>query len=273
MVGETEAQGSERRITRRIRKAKNDPLFILDNFYQILYTFFVMDRIELQAQKRESVGKALNSLRKEGFLPSVVYGHDFATVPIQIKYTDFEKVFKKAGESTLINLKIGAKVEPAVIKDIQRDPITDQITHADFYKVNLLEKIKANVQVVVIGESEAVKSGGILVKTVNELEVEALPQDLPHELQIDISVLNNFGDEVKIKNILLSDKVKINANPEDVIALVQEPRKEEIEEAAPPSVEEVEVIKKEEKPEAEAPATEKGKEPPSAKASEGKEKK
>ena len=203
-----------------------------------------MEKIELQAEIRESVGKALNSLRKEGFLPSVVYGHNFEPVAIQIKYKDFEGIFKKAGESTLINLKIGGKEEPAVIKDIQKDPVSDQIIHADFYKVNLLEKIKANVPVVVKGESEAVKAGGILVKTVNELEVEALPQDLPHELEIDISRLQNFGDHIQIKDILVSDKVKLEANPEDIVALVQEPREEVIEEVLP-SVEEVEVIKKE----------------------------
>lgn len=207
-----------------------------------------MERIELQAQKRESVGKALKSLRKEGFLPSVVYGHNFEAIPIQIKYKDFEKVFKAAGESTLINLKIGDKEEPIVIKDIQKDPVSDKIIHADFYRVNLKEKIKAKVPLVIVGESEAVRNGGILVKTVNELEVEALPQDLPHELQVDISGLRNFGDHVQIKDILISDEVKVEANLEDIVALVQEPRKEEVVEAAPPSVEEVEVIKKEEKP-------------------------
>mgnify|MGYP001593229313 CR=1 FL=1 len=204
-----------------------------------------MQKIELQAQKRELVGKSPNSLRKEGFLPSVIYGHNFEPKAIQIKYKDFEKAFKAAGESTLINLKIGDKEEPAVIKDIQKDPVSDQIIHADFYKVSLTEKIKANVPVVVIGESEAVKNGGVLIKTVNELEVEALPQDLPHELQIDISRLHNFGDHIQIKDISVSDKVKIEANPEDIVALVQEPREEVIEEVAPPSVEEVEVIKKE----------------------------
>lgn len=202
-----------------------------------------MEKIELQAEIRESVGKALNSLRKGGFLPSVVYGRNFEPVAIQIKYKDFEKVFKKAGESALISLKIGDKEEPTVIKDIQKDPVSDRIIHADFYKVNLSEKIKAKVPIVVKGESEAVKAGGILLKTVTELEVEALPQDLPHELEIDISRLQNFGDHIQVKDILISDKVKLEANPEDIVALVQVPREEVIEEAAP-SVEEVEVIKK-----------------------------
>ena len=203
-----------------------------------------MEFIELQAKIRELVGKSQNSLRKEGFLPSVIYGHNFESLPIQIKYSDFEKVFKKAGESTLINLKINDKDEPAVIKDIQKDPVSDKIIHADFYKVNLKEKIKAKVPLVMKGESEAVKAGGILVRTVNELEVEALPQDLPHELQIDVSRLQNFGDHILVKDIFVSDKIKIEANLEDVVALVQEPRAEVVEEAAAPTVEDVEVIKK-----------------------------
>lgn len=201
-----------------------------------------MERIELEAQKRESVGKGLNSLRKEGFLPSVVYGHNFEAAPIQIKYTDFEKVFKKAGESTLINLKMGASVEPTVIKDIQKDSVTDKIIHADFYKVDLKEKIKAKIPLVSVGESEAVKAGGILVKTASELEVEALPKDLPHELQIDLSRLHNIGDHILVKDIFVFENVKIEANPEDVVALIQAPREEAVE--AAPLVEEVEVIKK-----------------------------
>lgn len=216
-----------------------------------------MEKIELQAQKREQIGKSLNSLRREGFLPSVVYGHNFETVPVQVKYADFEKVFKKAGESTLINLKLGDKEEPVVIKDIQKNPVTGRIIHTDFYKVSLIEKIKANVPVVFVGESEAVKAGGILVKNINEFEVEALPGDLPHEITVDISVLNNMGDHIFVRDLLIfpgegsreagiaSDKVKIMANPDEMVALVQEPRPEEVEAAPAPSVEEVEVVKKE----------------------------
>ncbi|TSC90569.1 MAG: large subunit ribosomal protein L25 [Parcubacteria group bacterium Gr01-1014_2] len=203
-----------------------------------------MESIELEAQKRELVGKSQNSLRRKGFLPSVIYGHNFEPIPIQIKYSDFEKVFKKAGESTLINLKINDKEEPAIIKDVQKDPVSDKVIHADFYKVNLKEKIRAKIPLVLIGESEAVKAGGVLIKTLSELEVEALPQDLPHELQIDISSLKNFGSHISVKDISFSDKIKIEANPEDIVALVQEPKKEVIEEAAAPSVEDVEVIKK-----------------------------
>lgn len=218
-----------------------------------------MEHIELQAEKRELVGNSLNSLRKKGFLPSIIYGHNFETIPIQVKYKDFERAFKAAGESTLITLRIsspaGEDSEPTVIKDIQRDPVTEEFIHADFYKVNLKEKIKAKIPVVVIGESEAVKNGGILVKTASELEVEALPQDLPHELQIDISRLNKFGDQILVKDIAVPSNVKIEASPEDVIALVQEPREEKVEEEAAPSVDDVEVIKKEEKTE-EEPAVE-----------------
>ncbi|MEK7579631.1 MAG: 50S ribosomal protein L25 [Patescibacteria group bacterium] len=203
-----------------------------------------MQKIELQAEKREQIGKSLKSLRKDGFLPSVVYGHKFEPIAIKIRYKDFEKVFKIAGESTLITLKIGDSEEPSVVKDIQRDPLTDKVIHADFYKVNLKEKIKAKIPVVLEGESDAVKAGGILLKTLNELEVEALPQDLPHEFKIDISKLQNIGDQILVKDIAVSDKVKIEADPEDIIALIQEPREEVVEEAAPPSVEEVEVIKK-----------------------------
>lgn len=206
---------------------------------------------ELEALKREAVGRSLNTLRKEGFLPSVLYGHGFEPVSIQIKYSDFEKVYRSAGESTLINLKLGDKSELAMIKDVQRDSLTEKFLHADFYRVRMEEKIKAAIPLVFEGDSEAVKAGGILVKPTNEVEIESLPQDLPHELRVDITPLKEFGDEILMKDVPVPPGVKVFANPEDVVALIQAPREEVEEELPAPAPEEVEVIKKEEKPEEE----------------------
>jgi len=209
------------------------------------------DKLELTVQKRNIFGKKLTSLRGSDFIPAIVYGHNFDSIPLQVKYLDFEKVFKKAGETTMIYLKYNGESYPVVVKDIQKDSVTDRVIHIDFYRVSLKEKITANVPLVFVGESEAVKVGGVLVKVIDEVEVEAFPQDLPHQLEVDISGLKNFGDDILIKDLKISDKVEILAKPDEVVATVQEPRKEEVEEAPAAEVEEVEVVKKEEKEEEE----------------------
>lgn len=203
-------------------------------------------KLEIEAALREAVGGGLNSLRKEGFLPSVLYGHNFSPISLKVKYSDFENVYKKAGESTLINLKLDNKLELAMVKDVQADPVSGKFIHADFYRVKMDEKIHTDIPLVFVGDSRAVKAGGVLVKAINELEVEALPQDLPHEIPVDVSGLRNFHDEIFIRDLAISEKVKLlNVHPEDVVAVVQEPRKEEGPEVAAAAPEEVEVIKKE----------------------------
>jgi len=222
-------------------------------------------KIELNAQKREVLGRKVKSLRRSGLVPAVLYGKGQEAVALQVPMKDFEKVFKIAGESTLVYLNVeDGKAVPTIIHDVTRDPIRDTFIHADFHKVSLTEKIKANVPVVFAGESPAVKDlKGIFVRNVNELEVEAFPQDLPHEITIDISKLAAFGDQILVKDVDLGDKIKIVAEPEEIVATVQEPISEEELQAqlAEPTtdvsaVEEIEKEKKEEEVPAdeEAPA-------------------
>jgi len=139
---------------------------------------------------------------------------------LQIPVKDFAKAFESAGESTLVYINVDGQAYPVIIHDVSRDPVTDDVIHADFYKVRLDEKIKTNVPVEFVGEASAVKDlGGIFVRNVNELEVEALPQDLPHELTIDISVLKLFGDKVTIGDIKksLGSGVVLTAEDDEAI--------------------------------------------------------
>ncbi len=212
-------------------------------------------KIELNAQKREILGSRVSQLRKSGYIPAILYGKGQGSLPLQIPVKDFKKAFELAGESTLIFINVGDQSYPTIIHDIARDAVSDDILHADFYKVRLDEKIKAKVAVVFEGESLAVRDlGGIFVRNMNELEVEAFPQDLPHEIEVDISVLKNFHDSISISDLKLGDKVEIKANPADAIVLIQEPRTEEELKAEletpTATAEDVEVIKKE-KPEGE----------------------
>ena len=214
-----------------------------------------MQKVELQAQSRTIIGRASKTLRTQGLVPAVLYGHNFTSLNIQIPTKEFTKVYALAGESTLVYLKLDAEAYPTIIHDVTVDPVSDGIIHADFYKVRLDEKIKAKIPLVIVGESPAVKSlGGILVKNLNEIEVEGLPQDLPHQFDVDISKLEKFGDHFLVKDIKVSDKLTVMINSDDIIALIQEPiseekLKESLETTSTTTVEDVEMIKKEKKEE------------------------
>jgi large subunit ribosomal protein L25 len=210
-----------------------------------------MDKIILQAEPREIMGRKVRSLRRQGFVPAVIYGHGFNSLPIQVPLKEFEKVYTEAGETTIVYLNLEGEEYPTIIQDVARDPISDELLHADFYKVRLDEKIKARIPLNFVGESPAVKNlGGILVKNISEIEVEGFPQDLPHQIDVDISSLKELKSQILIKDLPVSKKLKVEADPAAIVVLVQEPISEEelkaqLETPTVPSAEEVEVIKKE----------------------------
>lgn len=161
-------------------------------------------------------------------MPAVLYGEGVETQPLSIAYKDFEKAWKQAGESTLVELDVAGKVHNVLIHDIVEDPMKGTFVHADFYAVRMDRAIRTKVPLEFIGESHAVKNeGGILVKVVHELEVEALPKDLPRELTADISSMLVLEARLMIKDIPLPKGVKIIAEENEVIAVVERPRSEE----------------------------------------------
>jgi len=210
-----------------------------------------MERIIIQAQPRHITGRKVKSLRRQGLVPAVIYGHGFNSLPIQVPLKEFERVYTEAGETTIVYLNLEGKEYPTIIQDVAKDPISDELLHADFYKVRLDEKIKAKIPLNFVGESPAVKNlGGILVKNISEIEVEGFPQDLPHQIDVDISSLKELKSQILIKDLPVSKKLKVEADPAAIVVLVQEPISEEelkaqLETPTAPSAEEVEVIKKE----------------------------
>lgn len=160
-------------------------------------------------------------------VPAVMYGRGYDAVSLEVPQKDLDKALKEAGESTLVYLNVDGQAHPTIIHDVSRDHVDDHVIHADFYKVRLDEKIKSMIPVQFKGESPAVKNeGGIFIRNMNEIEVEALPQNLPHEIEINISKLEKFGDHITVGDIKIDD-VKILADPEQIIALVKEPLSEE----------------------------------------------
>lgn len=197
--------------------------------------------LELSVQKRNILGKKSNSLRLKGLLPAVIYGQGVVSAPVQMKYGDFEKVYKVAGENTLVNINS----KPVLIYNVTKDSRTGKFLHADFYQVKSDKKIKAKIPVVFIGESEAVNNlGGILVKNLYEVEVESLPKDLPKELTVDLSNLQALNDVVKAGDLALSKGVKIMGNLEEIIvSIVVAKAEEEVVESVVAEKEKIEAVK------------------------------
>lgn len=210
--------------------------------------------MELTVQKREILGKRIKSLRKSGFIPAELYGRGKENIHFSVSVKEFTNVFKKAGESTVLKIKIenGDKKEGeinALVQDIQRNPTTDEITHIDLYQVRMDEKITASIPLEFVGEAPAVKEkAGVLNKSMREIEVESLPGDLPHSIKIDISILSEIGASIRAKDLHIGKGVKILVEPETVLATIVEQAKEEIE-VKPVSVEDVKVEGEEKKKE------------------------
>lgn len=206
----------------------------------------LLTMIILNAEKREIFGKKLKKSRGEGKMPAIVYGRKKEATPVFLDLKDFSKTWKEAGKSTVLKLKNPDNhfEENVIIQQVDLDPLHDKPLHADFYVVEMDKIITAPVPLVFKGESSAEKDlGGVLVKVVYEVEVEALPNDLPKELIIDVSGLDNMDSQIAIKDIKLPKGVKINAEPDEVVALISEAQGEIIEEPTM-TIADVEVEKK-----------------------------
>jgi len=193
-----------------------------------------MAKFNLVAEKRDLFGKKLKKLRKQGILPGNLFGKDTKSVAIQVKTKDFERLYKEAGETSVIYIKIEGeeKERPVLVSDLHFNPITDTKLHVDFHQVNLKEKVTAHVPVEIVGEPEIVKSGAaILSVTLNEIEIEALPTDIPENITFDVSNLNEIGAMLKVSDAKVSSDVEIKTDPEISVVSVSEPQKEEVVEA------------------------------------------
>lgn len=198
--------------------------------------------VTLDIKKRDSK-QSLIAVRKDGFIPAVYYGPKEPTTSVMIEKKSFEKAWKLAGESTVITLKSEDGEHDAMIHDVDTDPISGEIRHADFYVVEKGKKIQVHVSVEFDGVAPAVKDfGGVLVKVMHEIEVEALPKDLPHAVHADVSTLVNFESHVVASEIKLPQGVTLVTDADEIIALVSAP-KEEVEQA-PVDISAIEVEKK-----------------------------
>lgn len=211
-----------------------------------------MTDFSLQANLRQRRGKQVRKIRTEGNLPAVVYGHSIETMSVDVPLRAFEKVYRSAHGSHLIDLKIDGK-EPikVLVHETQRHPLTDQVIHVDFLKVSMAEKITAEIPVKIIGESPAVKEkGGTLLKNITEVTISCMPDKLIDEIVIDISKLLTFDDVVTLGSLGLPEGIEVVGKSEEVVVMITPPRSDEelasLEQKVEENVETVESAKKKE---------------------------
>lgn len=230
----------------------------------------------LTAKIRKETGKKVKALREKGILPTVLYGPKIKSQPLEINLKEFDKIFREAGENTLVSLELESSPSSAkamagkkekylvLIHNLQRDPLTGSPLHADLYQPSLEEKIEAEIPIVLDGESLAVKDlGGTIIKTMSGIKVKALPQNLPKEIIVNISGLKTFEDHILVKDLKSGEGVEFFSSQDEIVISVAPPEKVEEELAKPveEKVEEVKVVGKEKKEEVvEAAETKKEKE-------------
>jgi len=216
-----------------------------------------MVKLNLKAQLRKVLGRKVKALRQQAQLPATVYGKGVKSESLALDLKEFVKVYKQAGETGIIDLTLeGAKAsKPVLVHNLQLHPVSNELLHVELHQVDLTKKVKVNIPVEIIGEAPAVEQGGVLFTLLDEIEVEALPTDLPEKFEVDISVLTEIGQSILIKD-LQYDKAKVTLHIEDLeapVVKVEEPKEEE-EELAPATEAEAPAAEGEAKAEAEGEA-------------------
>ncbi len=190
-----------------------------------------MKKPQLEVQKRKVQGKQVKKLRAENILPANIYGKKIKSTAVQVDLKAFKAVYQEVGETGVVEIKVSgeSKTRPGLIHNVQLDPVTDLPLHADFRQISLTEKTTVEVPVELVGEAPAEKSGvGILMTILDNLEVEALPADLPEKIIVNVDQLEKVDDMVRVKDIDVDQrKIKILTAANEVVARIAPPEKEE----------------------------------------------
>jgi large subunit ribosomal protein L25 len=206
-------------------------------------------QIELAVTPRSVLGKKVKTLRQQGITPANIYGHGIPSQAVQLPTPDLARTIRVAGRNTMLQLHVEGerKRRPVFFRHVQRNPITDEFLHVDFYQVSLKEKIKLEVPLIIVGEAPAVSvHQGILLQSINVIAMEGLPTDLPPHIEVDVSGLAEIDDAIHVKDLEMGPDVTLLVDPDLVVAKVAAPRlveeevEEEVEEGAEVPEEEVE---------------------------------
>lgn len=214
----------------------HSPIDLTTGFPYPLNPFFAqffMEKVALLAKTRTTEDN-VKDLRKQGTIPGIVYGNDHHML-LSFEEVALKKAYMKAGESTLVEIDVGDKKLPVLFHSIDQDPVSDRMIHVDFYAVNMKKEVEADVHIRFEGESQAIKDGAIMVTALDTVTVRALPANLPHDLPVDLAKLAAFEDTITVADLVAPQGVEILNEPEEVIAIAQEPRA--VEEEAPVAAE------------------------------------
>jgi large subunit ribosomal protein L25 len=189
-------------------------------------------RYNLKVEKRTVLGKQVKALRRAGILPCNIYGKDLESTAVQVPEKDFLEVFKEAGETGLVDIELGDKKTPVLIHNMQKN-FRGKILHADFFQVNLKEKVKTMVPLEIVGEPKAVlEKIGILMNILSEIEVEALPAELPEKVEVNVEHLANIDDQVTVADLKIPEGVTVLTEAEQVVSKIAELVSKEAQEQA-----------------------------------------
>jgi len=181
-----------------------------------------MKRYKLKVEERKVLGKQVKKLRRDGILPCNIYGKGIKSTAVQVPQKDFDAVYKEAGVTGLVDVELGDKVTPVLIHNMQKD-FRGNVLHADFFQVNLKEKVKTMVPLEIVGEPKAVLDKiGLLMNILSEVEVEALPTDLPENIEVNVEHLANVDDQITVADLKIPAEVTILTEPEQVISKIGE---------------------------------------------------
>lgn len=216
-----------------------------------------MKDLTLPATKREQLGKKVRFLRRQGITPTHLLGHDIRSLALQCDTSELGRIIARAGTTRLINLEIDKEKQPkkVFIREIQKDPVSGQLLHVDFYQIRMDEKMRADIPIILIGEAPAMREKGrILTQVLTYLSVECLPDKLPPQIEIDLSPLEDMGQAIHVSDIVLGPDVTVTTDPELLVVKVSEVYVEKVEEAV--KVEEATIAEAKAKAAAEAEAKE-----------------
>jgi large subunit ribosomal protein L25 len=195
-----------------------------------------MDKVIIEAERRDVLGKKVKALRRAGKLPAVIFGHGLETTPIVLDMREASKTLASAGSSTLVTIKLDGKEHSTLVRERQYEVLQRTLLHVDFQAVSLAEKVRASVALILGDEdAPAVKSyGAMIIQGTESIEIECLPQDLPDRIVVDVSTLENIGDSILVQDLPVPDGVEILDDPETMIvvatSLAEEVVEEEVEE-------------------------------------------
>ncbi len=182
-----------------------------------------MREIPLTATLRQDTGKgAAHRARQSGNIPAVIYGPEIDSIPIEVEEREFRSVWKAAGGSSIVNLKVDGKENKVIVRDIQRDPITNRVIHLDFHAISMTKPISISIPIIFTGTPVGVKvDGGIMQATMRELDISCLPTDIPEHFEIDVSNLS-IGDSIHVSNLSIPN-VQIEHEPASTVVVISAP--------------------------------------------------